>query len=160
MMEAESVSDETLIAELRKVAGMVWDQAELAGRDPGFDRRNFGASALVRPADTAEVVALVRFCAAHGLSLVAQGGRTGLTGAATTVPGQIICDLGAMHQVEEIDPLARVAIVQAGTPLGTLQAAALAQGLDPDIDLAARGSAPLAAWFPPMPAARMMLKTR
>ncbi|MEP6567486.1 MAG: FAD-binding protein, partial [Mesorhizobium sp.] len=74
---------------LRKVATTVWAKAGLAGRDPGFDRRNFGASALVRPTDTAEVVALVKFCAARGLSLVAQGGRTGLTGAATTAPGRL-----------------------------------------------------------------------
>ena len=133
---------ESLIPQLRAACpnAAVWDSAELAGRDPGFDRRNFGASALVRPTDTAEVVALVRFCATHGLSLVAQGGRTGLTGTASTVAGQIICDLGAMTRVVEIDPLARVAIVQAGTPLSTLQEAALAQGLDPGIDLAARGS--------------------
>jgi FAD/FMN-containing dehydrogenase len=133
---------ESLLADLRAACpnAVVWDSAELTTRDPGFDQRNFGASALVRPADTAGVVALVRFCAARGLSLVAQGGRTGLTGAASTSPGQIICDLGAMAKVEEIDPFARVAIVQAGTPLTVLQEAALAEGLDPGIDLAARGS--------------------
>lgn len=133
---------ESLLADLRAAcpSAVVWDHAELTTRDPGFDQRNFGASALVRPADTAGVVALVMFCAARGLSLVAQGGRTGLTGAASTLPGQVICDLGAMNRVEEIDPFARVAIVQAGTPLSTLQEAALAEGLDPGIDLAARGS--------------------
>ena len=105
---------ESLITDLRTACAnaMVWDRAELAGRDPGLDRRNFGAAALVRPSETAEVVSLVRFCAAHGLSLVAQGGRTGLAGGAATSPGQVICDLGAMAKVEEIDPFARVAIVQ------------------------------------------------
>lgn len=119
----------------------IWDAAELATRDPGFDARNFGASALVRPRDTAEVAALVKFCAEHGISLVPQGGRTGLTGAAATVAGQVICDLGAMNRVEEIDPFARTAIVQAGATLGALQEAAGQHGLDPGIDLAARGSA-------------------
>ncbi|TIT43147.1 MAG: FAD-binding oxidoreductase [Mesorhizobium sp.] len=118
----------------------VWDSTELASRDPGFDARNFGATALVRPADTAGVAALVKFCAARGLSLVAQGGRTGLTGAAATVEGQIICDLGGLNRVEEIDPFGRVAIVGAGTPLSVLQEAAAAHALDPGIDLAARGS--------------------
>ncbi|WP_315928309.1 FAD-binding oxidoreductase [Mesorhizobium sp. SP-1A] len=131
-----------LLAELRNVAGgaAVWDRAELASRDPGFDDRNFGAEALVRPKSVEEVAALVRFCAEKGLSLVAQGGRTGLAGGAVTSAGQIICDLGAMNRIEEIDPLARVAVVQAGTPLAVLQEAAAGHGLDPGIDLAARGS--------------------
>lgn len=119
----------------------IWDSSELATRDPGFDARNFGASALVRPKDTEGVAALVRFCAEHGISLVAQGGRTGLAGGAATSAGQVVCDLGGLNQIEEIDPLARTAIVQAGTTLGALQEAAAVHGLDPGIDLAARGSA-------------------
>ena len=133
----------SLIAELRAACpnATVWDAAELASRDPGFDARNFGATALARPADTEGVAALVKFCAARGLSLVAQGGRTGLAGGAATVEGQVICDLGGLNRIEEIDPFARVAIVQAGTPLSVLQEAAAAHGLEPGIDLAARGSA-------------------
>ncbi|RAZ87068.1 FAD-binding oxidoreductase [Mesorhizobium hawassense] len=119
----------------------IWDAAELASRDPGFDARNFGASALVRPRDVTGVAALVRFCAEHGVSLVAQGGRTGLAGGAATSADQVICDLGGLTQIEEIDPFARVGIVQAGTTLGALQEAAAAHGLEPGIDLAARGSA-------------------
>lgn len=133
----------TLIAELSTAlpTATIWDTAELASRDPGFDARNFGASALVRPRDSADVAALVRFCAEHGLSLVAQGGRTGLAGGAATSEGQVICDLGGLNRIEEIDPLARTAIVQAGATLGALQEAAAEHGLDPGIDLAARGSA-------------------
>lgn len=134
--------DNELAAELRKAVpgAVVWDRAELVSRDPGFDDRNFGAAALVRPADTAGVVALVGFCAVRGLELVAQGGRSGLAGAAATTSGQVICDLGAMNRVEDIDPFARVAVVQAGATLAALQDAASAEGLDPGIDLAARGS--------------------
>lgn len=95
----------------------------------------------MRPRDVEGVAALVRFCAEHGISLVAQGGRTGLAGGAATSEGQIICDLGGLNQIEEIDPFARVAIVQAGVTLGALQEACAVQGLDPGIDLAARGSA-------------------
>lgn len=137
------MTDESkLLGDLRKLVGdsAVWDRAELSSRDPGFDLRNFGATALVRPNDTAGVVALVGYCAANALELVAQGGRTGLAGGAAAMPGQIICDLTAMNRVEEIDPFARVAVVQAGAPLAVLQQAALAEGLDPGIDLASRGS--------------------
>ncbi|AZO70476.1 FAD-binding oxidoreductase [Mesorhizobium sp. M1D.F.Ca.ET.043.01.1.1] len=133
----------SLVAELRATLpnATIWDAAELASRDPGFDARNFGASALVRPADTAGVAALPKFCAERGIGLVAQGGRTGLAGGAATSEGQVICDLGGLNQIEEIDPFARVAIVQAGATLGALQEAAAQHGLDPGIDLAARGSA-------------------
>ncbi|RUU69427.1 FAD-binding oxidoreductase [Mesorhizobium sp. M2C.T.Ca.TU.009.01.2.1] len=116
----------------------IWDAAELASRDPGFDARNFGASALVRPRDVEGVATLVKFCAEHSISLVPQGGRTGLAGGAATSAGQVICDLGGLNQIEEIDPFARVAIVQAGVTLGALQEACAVHGLDPGIDLAAR----------------------
>ncbi|TIV48670.1 MAG: FAD-binding oxidoreductase, partial [Mesorhizobium sp.] len=74
------MNDAALITALRAACpnATVWDAAELASRDPGFDARNFGASALVRPRDTEGVAALVAFCAERGISLVAQGGRTGL----------------------------------------------------------------------------------
>ncbi|RWM29758.1 FAD-binding oxidoreductase [Mesorhizobium sp.] len=135
--------DAVLIPALRAAlpTATIWDAAELAARDPGFDARNFGASALVRPADAASVAALVKFCAERSIGIVAQGGRTGLAGGAATSEGQVICDLGGLNRIEEIDPFARVAIIQAGATLGLLQEAAAAQGLDPGIDLAARGSA-------------------
>ncbi|RUW29288.1 FAD-binding oxidoreductase, partial [Mesorhizobium sp. M1E.F.Ca.ET.041.01.1.1] len=67
----------SLVAELRAACrnATIWDAVELAARDPGFDARNFGASALVRPRDTEGVAALVAFCAERGISFVAQGGR-------------------------------------------------------------------------------------
>ena len=135
--------DRSLLPTLRTALpnATVWDATELAARDPGFDARNFGASALVRPVDTAGVAALVKFCAERGIGLVAQGGRTGLAGGAATSTSQVICDLGGLDHIEEIDPFARVAIVQAGATLGSLQEAAAVHGLDPGIDLAARGSA-------------------
>ncbi|MBZ9734159.1 FAD-binding oxidoreductase [Mesorhizobium sp. CA18] len=95
----------------------------------------------MRPRDVEEVAALVKFCSERGIRLVAQGGRTGLAGGAATSQGQVICDLGGLNRIEDIDPFTRVAIVQAGVTLGALQEAAAQHGLDPGIDLAARGSA-------------------
>lgn len=131
-----------LVAELRAAVpgATVWGPEELAGRDPGFDARNFAAAALVRPADVEGVAALLRWSAARGVAIVPQGGRTGLAGGAATAAGQVICDLGALNRIEEIDAGGRVAVVQAGVTLGALQEACAAVGLDPGIDLAARGS--------------------
>ncbi|MBP7242829.1 FAD-binding oxidoreductase [Amaricoccus sp.] len=133
--------DDALIAGLRAAlpGATVWGPDELASRDPGADARNFAAAALVRPPDADAVAALVRWCGARGIALVPQGGRTGLTGASATEAGQVICDLGALRGTE-IDAAARVAVVGAGVTLAALQEECAAVGLDPGIDLAARGS--------------------
>ena len=45
------------------------------------------AIAVVKPGSTAEVAAVVRFCAARQLAIVPQGGNTGMCGAATPDAG-------------------------------------------------------------------------
>lgn len=42
--------------------------------------------ALASPADTAQLSALVKLCAAHRLALVPQGGNSGMSGGATPPP--------------------------------------------------------------------------
>lgn len=113
----------------------------LAARDPGWDPANLDAFALVRPGSVAEVIELVAWCRTHHCAFVPQGGRTGLVGGSVTTPNQLICDLGALDRIEEIDPDSGIAVVQAGVTLGALQEAAAAVGLHPGLDLAARGSA-------------------
>ena len=44
------------------------------------------ARAVVHPADTAQVAALVALCHAEGVPVVPQGGNTGLCGGATPLP--------------------------------------------------------------------------
>jgi len=46
-------------------------------------RYHGSAQAVVRPGTTAEVAAVVRLCAQHGVVMVPQGGNTGMCGAAT-----------------------------------------------------------------------------
>src|SRR5437016_3050872 len=77
----------------------------------------------------------------HGISIVPQGGRTGLVGGAISQPGEIILSLRRMNRIERLDPVERVAVVGAGVTLEELQMAAAAHRLEPGIDLAARGSA-------------------
>ena len=100
-----------------------------------------GAELLVLPASTAEVAAVVAIARTHGVSIVAQGGHTGLVGGCQSHPGQIVLSLTRMALIEAIYPDERVAIVQAGVALEALQSAALTHGLEPGIDLAARGTA-------------------
>ena len=84
------------------------------------------ALAVVRPGSTAEVSAVVAACAAAGVSLVPQGGNTGLVGGQTPDESgrQIIVSLERLRRVREIDALADTMIVEAGVTLAEAQAAA------------------------------------
>jgi FAD/FMN-containing dehydrogenase len=62
-------------------AGMVLVDGDLSAWEQDWRKRWRGrAAAVVRPGSTAEVAAVVRACAAHGLEVVPQGGNTGLVG--------------------------------------------------------------------------------
>ena len=84
---------------------------------------------VVRPRDTAQVVAVVRAAARHGVPVVPQGARTGLAGAANAVDGAVVLSTVAMTAIREIDPVARIAVVQPGVVNATLAGAVRAQGL-------------------------------
>ncbi len=106
-------------------------------------RRYHGrALAVVRPGSTAEVVAVVKACAAHGAAIVPQGGNTGMVGG--SVPDasgtQVLLSLTRMNAVRQIDAANLTMTVDAGCVLQTLQEAAAAQGLLFALSLAAEGS--------------------
>ena len=111
--------------------------------DPGWNAENLNAGFMAMPASTAEVAEIVKICAGLEVPLVPQGGRTGLVGGAVSRPGEIVLSLERMNRIERVDPYERVAVVEAGVTLYDLQAAAAPFGLEPGIDLAARGSATL-----------------
>jgi FAD/FMN-containing dehydrogenase len=96
---------------------------------------------LVRPRNTDEVVAVMKLAHAARQPVVSHGGRTGLVHGADTRPGDLILSLERMSAIEEIDPLQRIAVVQAGVVLQTLQEAAETHDLMFPLDLGARGTA-------------------
>ena len=122
-------------------AGHVRCGDAVAALDPGWHPDNLGAGIVVAPASTDEVAAVVRICCEHRIAIVPQGGRTGLVGGGISHAGQIVLSLLRMNRIEPIDALERVALVEAGVTLEALQQAAAERGLEPGIDLAARGSA-------------------
>ena len=135
-----------IVNELRALIGAaaVLDAAELATRSAGaFRADNLKAAALARPQSTAEVSAVLRWCHAHAVSVVTQGGLTGLVHGADAEPGEVILSLENMRTIEAIDPIQRTATVQAGVTLQTLQEAADDYALAFPLDLGARGSATL-----------------
>ncbi len=96
--------------------------------------------AVLRPADTSEIAAILRLASAEGVPVVAAGGRTGLTGA-THAEGALMLSLERMNRIRAIRPEARIAVVEAGVILSALHEAAEAQGLYFPLWFGARGSA-------------------
>ena len=100
------------------------------------------ALAVVFPANTDQVAATVRLCAAHGVSLVPQGGNTSLVGG--SVPDasgkQVVLSLQRLRRVLDIDPVNLSMTVEGGCLLAEVQAAAAAEGLLFPLSLASEGS--------------------
>ncbi|MGO4139281.1 FAD-binding oxidoreductase [Rhizobium brockwellii] len=113
----------------------------VANLDYGITAANFGATAVAFPSSTQDVAAIIKSAVAHGISVVPQGGRTGLVGGSVSAPGQIVLSTARLNGIVEIYPDERVAVVEAGVTLQALQHVASAHSLEPGIDLPSRGSA-------------------
>ena len=96
--------------------------------------------AAVRPADTAEVAQVMQIAARHGVAVLPASGRTGLTGGLMTVGG-LILSVERLNTIRQINPAARLAIVEAGVVLDSLHKAAEAEDLYFPLWFGARGSA-------------------
>ncbi|MDL2408991.1 FAD-binding oxidoreductase [Rhizobium calliandrae] len=96
--------------------------------------------ALVRARTTEQVSATLRLCDRFRISVVPQGGLTGLAGGARPIENGIALSLDRMNGIDEIDPVMATMTVQAGTPLSIIQAAAEETGLFFGLDLGARDS--------------------
>jgi len=100
------------------------------------------ALAVVLPADTAQVAEVVQLCALHGVSVVPQGGNTGLVGGATPdVSGeQIVLSTRRLNRIRAVDAAGGTLIAEAGCVLAAVQQAAADVGKLFPLSLAAEGS--------------------
>jgi glycolate oxidase len=71
-------------------------------------------TAVVLPANTAEVQAVVKVCAAHNVPIIPRGAGTSLSGTVLAVTGGIMIALTRMNRIIEIDYGNRRALVEAG----------------------------------------------
>lgn len=134
-----------LMAQLRDAVGTahVLTEGDLSAYTHDWRKRHQGrALAVVLPGDTAEVAAVVRACAAAGVSIVPQGGNTGLVvgGVPDTSGRQVVLSLKRMNRVRAIDEANLTLTLDAGCVLQAAQEAAAAQGLWLPLSLAAEGS--------------------
>jgi FAD/FMN-containing dehydrogenase len=135
----------TLLDTLRAIVGPahVITEGDLSAWEQDWRRRVRGkALAVVRPASTQEVAAVVKACAAAGTAIVPQGGNTGLAVGSTPDDSgtQIVLSLTRMNAVRSVDTDNLTMTVEAGCILQNLQDVAQNAGVLFPLSLAAEGS--------------------
>jgi FAD/FMN-containing dehydrogenase len=107
-------------------------------------RRRFTGAALavLRPADSEQVAALVRLCALHRTPIVPQGGNTGLVlGSVPDAAGRaMLMSLGRLNRIRAVDAINNTMTVEAGCILQTIQQRAAEHGRLFPLSLASEGS--------------------
>lgn len=98
------------------------------------------AQLVARPRNTNEVRQIVLACIKEEVSIVPQGGNTGLCGGAVSERDQLVLSLERMNQIRELDPDNSTMTVEAGCILAHLQSAASEAGYFFPLSLAAEGS--------------------
>ncbi|MEO1055650.1 MAG: FAD-binding oxidoreductase [Actinomycetota bacterium] len=142
---------EALIADLVDAVGaahVLTAPDQRAGYELDWTRRYGGTStAVVRPASSAEVAAVLGVCTRHDAAAVTQGGNTGLVGggvphadAASGRPS-VVLSTRRIDAIGDPDLDAMQITVGAGATLAAVQERAAAVGLDVPVDFAARDSA-------------------
>ncbi|HPQ94613.1 MAG: FAD-binding oxidoreductase [Thiothrix sp.] len=96
--------------------------------------------AVVFPEHTGQVRELVLLARRHGLAIVPSGGRTGLSGGAVAMRGELVIALERMNRIRDFNPVDRSLCCEAGVITAQLQAFAQQQGLFYPVDFAASGS--------------------
>ncbi|GAA0669630.1 FAD/FMN-containing dehydrogenase [Sphingomonas insulae] len=124
--------------------GIVTDPADIAPWETDWRRRFHGhAPAMLAPASTREVAAVVAAAAAHRVPLVPQGGNSSMVGGATPPAdgSALILSLRRMNAIRSVDAAAGLAVAEAGVILSDLHDAALAVERRFPLTLGAKGNA-------------------
>jgi alkyldihydroxyacetonephosphate synthase len=114
------VTDEQTRAARRRDA---WVPSQLADAEKA---REPLPACVVRPAELADVVAVVNLCREAGAPLVPFGLGSGVCGGVLAAESTVVLDMGAMRTVREVDPLNLIATFDAGVR-GTDAEAVLAE---------------------------------
>jgi FAD/FMN-containing dehydrogenase len=125
-------------ATLRALAAIVGEPHVLTGdAAAGYTvdwtgRFRGGTPAVIRPADTAQVAAVLALCTGAGLAVVPQGGNTGLVGGGVPLHGEVVVSLSRLTDLGPADLGSRQVTAGAGVTLSHIGSA------HPDLDLGIR----------------------
>jgi FAD/FMN-containing dehydrogenase len=146
MTDTTSTARDTFLAACRDAIGaahVLTEPHDIAPFLTDWRHRYTGAAcAVLRPGTAQEVAAIVKLAHAHRVSLVPQGGNTGLAGGATPdVTGkQAVVSLARLNRIRALDPHNNTITVEAGVVLAQLQHHAREAGRLFPLSLAAEGS--------------------
>ena len=139
-------TDATFLERMARVVGaahVLTTASEVAPYTVDWRGRYHGsACAVVRPASTAEVAAVVTLCAGARVPIVPQGGNTGMCGAATPDESgrEVVLSLGRLRSIRAVDQANATITVEAGVTLAEVQQAAADAELLFPLSLASEGS--------------------
>jgi len=85
--------------------------------------------AVARPANTDDVVKIVKWATEHAVPLTPRGSGTGLSGACIPLSNGVVVSFERMKRIVEIDTQNHIAIVEPGVTLEQINAAAAEHGL-------------------------------
>jgi len=122
---------EKVLGELQKIVGrqnVLWKEVDLAvyEYDAGLGKGKPGFVVFTRTAD--EVANIVKFLYQEGISYVARGSGTNLSGGTVPLNGAVVIELSRMNKILEIDLENERAIVEPGVYNLTLQNALAPKG--------------------------------
>ena len=134
-----------LLKTLRALLGEahVLTEGDLSAYEQDWRKRTRGkALAVVRPGSTQQVADIVKACAKAGVSIVPQGGNTGLVvgGIPDDTGTQVLLSLQRMNAIRAVDADNLTITVEAGCVLQNLQQAAEQAGFLFPLSLGAEGS--------------------
>ncbi|HLN16495.1 MAG TPA: FAD-linked oxidase C-terminal domain-containing protein [Acidimicrobiales bacterium] len=123
-----------IVEQLRAIVGDRWVLAGATVPDDYTHDESLTAEpasplAVVRPANTAEVAAILRLADEDRVPVVARGSGTGLSGACVPVPGCLLVAFDRMQRILEVDTQNHVAVVEPGVTLAQLDEALAPHGL-------------------------------
>jgi FAD/FMN-containing dehydrogenase len=137
---------QSVLSEFESAIGKQYVLAKDEEKEPyltDWGRRYKGkALAVLKPGNTAEVASLVKICNTYRISIVPQGGNTGLCGGATpdNTGDSVIILLLRLNQISDVDVQNSTITVGAGAILKQVQDSALERGTLFPLSLAAEGS--------------------
>jgi len=145
------MSEMTVVSELRAALidlvgekGLLFEPQDIAPYCEDWRQILKGnALAVVRPATTEQVAAVVRFCAERRIGIVPQGGNTSMLGGATPSAdgSQIVLSLSRMNKIRDLDAVDLTMTVEAGVTLKAAQDAAAAENCMFPLSFGAEGTA-------------------
>lgn len=96
--------------------------------------------AIVFPKSAQDVIELVKWARRARVGLVPSGGRTGLSGGACALKGEVIVSFEMMNRIFDFNPIDRTVTCEAGVVTEQLQQFVKEKGFFYPVDFAARGS--------------------